>query len=431
MKNTKNTKKTTIKKIVFTALALVLSFTFLKASILDNVMLVRKITYCKLMTPNVRETTIPFTIEHGRIVVEVAVQSGKGKAKKQRLVMDTGAPLSFTDEFAETEHVQVDAVDMKTVAYGGKESTTTSYITKDPVTLSIGAMQIVQPHVNIQPIKVAELKCDGAAGLLGSNVLSKFIVTINFGNNTITLSQKKNFDYTQVKGNIKKIGFMPLFMQKNPYIQVTYNGNDFSGVLDTGDPGLLMLQYKGDIPASVLASFNDTAYAKSYETFANIVNINGVVKEKGQAYTVRQSRVTIDNDTLPAASISVMPQQHGTSMSMGLNFLRQYDRVIIDWGKNDLYFIDPVSRPSQQSSDIMLRHMADEKKFVVGVIDIHSPFYKKGLRAGDEVNSIDGQKLADIICQSECDLTDKIKQLCKTASAVEINKDTQLVTISK
>ena len=146
---------------------------------------------------------------------------------------------------------------------------------------------------------------------------------------------------------------------------------------------------------------------------------------------MQQTSITVDKDTLPAASVSVMPQQASTSVSMGLNFLRQYDRVIIDWGKNDLYFIDPVTRPSQPSSDIILRHLADENKFVVGVIDIHSSFYKNGLRAGDEVNSINGQKLADIICQSECDLTDKIKQLCRAASSVEINKSTQLVTILK
>lgn len=420
----------TMKRILLVLLLTTIVITIASANIIRNVMLVNKITKCKVVSTNVKSTSVPFTIENGWIIIEVKVKGKNDKENSEKFILDTGAPTSITNEGAIRNGLEVEKITMKQVALGESKKSAESGMTKDPVIISIGDMSVQQAHLMVEDMNIQRLQCMNVNGIIGSNLLSKFIVSLDFENKTLTLTAKHNFDYSKMGTYSHALDFMPVLMQKNPYLSVTVDHTEFIGIFDTGFSGGILLN--ADSTSAVLKTIISHDSMSKYETYADLNNANGIVKKKGTAYQWNHAWFTGDTkDTFRNTMLTIYPSSDN-SVNIGLQFISSHKKVIIDWNKNKIYFFDKATKTDTADKKIVvrLRHLSDEQKFVVGIINVASGFYKNGLQSGDDVISINNTKLADIKTGNECELLDEVDKLCKTAQTLTIRRGDQQLTIA-
>lgn len=416
-----------MKKAILLFLAAILVFTIARANIVQNILVVNKITSCNVISKKITSATIPFTIESGWIVAEVGVQVGNGKPEKKKFIFDTGASASFTADFAAGKGWKTESISVNQVALGEKGKQKEMLMTAEPVVFSFGAIQVKQKHVSIDNMEVSSFRCLDAGGLIGSNILSKFVVTINFKDSTLTLTQKDAFDYGRLGQYSGKIPFMALPFQQNPYCSVTLNGETYDGIFDTGFSGNIMLT--ADSSKTQFGKMIGQPGIRTYETYAAMANVNGVIKEHGVAYEWRNAAFSSEKDSFHVNNISIQPGSKN-SCNIGLRFACQYEKIIIDWNKKDIYFFHPLPTPAPTQNDVRIRHLADEKKFVIGLVETKSSFYTHGLRSADEVLRINNTPLADLSL-SECELPNKLNELLDTANTIVVKRDGHEVAIAK
>jgi len=416
-----------MKKAIFLLLAAILVFTIARAGIVQNILIVNKITSCEVVSKKPVSATIPFTIESGWIVAEVGVQVGNGKPEKKKFIFDTGASTSFTSGFASGKGWKTETISVNQVALGESGKQKQMQMTAEPVVFSFGDIQVKQKHVSIDNVAVSSFNCADAGGLIGSNVLSKFVVTIDFKNGTLTLTQKNAYDYGQLGRYSGKLSFMALPFQQNPYCSIVVNGEEYNGIFDTGFTGNVMLTV--DSTKNTFHKITAEADIKTYEAYAAMANVNGVMKQHSMVYEWPNAAFGSDKDSFSANSLTIQPASKN-SCNVGLKFARQYEKVVIDWNKKDIYFFYPLPTPAPTQNDVRIRHLADERKFVIGLVETKSSFYAKGLRSADEVVRINSTVLADLPV-SECDLPGKLNELLDGATTIVVKRNGQEVAIAK
>ncbi|WP_123985235.1 hypothetical protein [Taibaiella soli] len=416
-----------MKKAILLFLAAILLFTIARAGIVQNILVVNKITSCNVVSKKVTSATIPFSIASGWIVAEVGVQVGNSKPEKKKFIFDTGASASFTSDFAAGKNWKTESVSVKQVALGEKGKQKEMLMTADPVVFSFGDIQVKQKHVSIDNMEVSSFKCLDAGGLIGSNILSKFVVTIDFINSTLTLTQKDAYDYSSQEKYSSKLSFMALPFQQNPYCAIKVNGEEYSGIFDTGFTGNVMLDV--DSTKEQFRKITGKPDVLTYEAYAAMANVNGVIKKHSVVYEWDNANFKSEKDSFRADNITIQPASKN-SCNVGLKFARQYEKVVIDWNKKDIYFFNPLPKPAPTHTEVCIRHLTDEQKFVIGLIETKSSFYANGLRSADEVVKIDDAPLSTLSL-SECDLPKKLNELLDAANTIVVKRNGQEVAIAK
>lgn len=416
-----------MKKVILLMLAAVLVFTIARANVVKNILIINKITSCDIVSKKITSATIPFSIESGWIVAEVNVQVGNSKPEKKKFIFDTGASTSFTSDFASGKGWKTESISVHQVALGEKGKQKEMLMTAEPVVFSFGDIQVKQKHVSIDNVEVSSFKCIDAGGLIGSNVLSKFVVTIDFKNSTLTLTQKGDFDYDKLGKYSGKIPFMALPFQQNPYCSITVDGEEYDGIFDTGFSGNIMLGV--DSTKERFSKIVNEPGVLTYDAYAAMSNVNGVIKKHSVVYEWRYAGFSAEKDSFRSNSISIQPASKN-SCNVGLKFARQYEKVVIDWNKKDIYFFNPLPTPAPSQADVRISHLIDEKRFVIGLVETKSKFYANGLRSAEEVVRINESTLADLPV-SECELPKNLNELLDQAKTIVVKRNGQEVAISK
>lgn len=415
-----------MKKVLLSLLIIAAVAGIASAGIVRSMLMVSKISKCTVLTNDIVQTSFPFTIEHGRLVVEIEVKTKNGKAQKQKFIFDTGAATILSTDVANERGFKKAVVSVTSIAYGNEQTTQKNYITDEPIIFKMGDMQIEQDHIQLDKLDMMDMKCIGASGLIGSNMLSKFIVSLDFEQKIVTLYNKDRFDYATLGAYSKKIPFMSLMTQHNPYITMNVAGVDFNGLLDTGFPDVSL--ECDDKDSTTLMNAVKGKDVTEYETYGGRSNINGVMKEKLMMYSWNDASLKSDDATFQHSIIFYNNHKKKSLTSMpltlGLSFLSQYNKVILDWKKKDIYFYnaryeaaDTVKKP-----DIAAQYLPDEGKYRVGVVRIGSAFYNKGVRSGDEVLMINDCLLSSLNRNDACKYLDSLSYLNKNARRILLNK---------
>lgn len=225
-------------------------------------------------------------------------------------------------------------------------------------------------------------------GLIGSDLLDRFKVTLDYRQKTLVLSND-----TAVTGDPQK-GF--LFKFKNhpinsaPMLKCKLNGRlEVEAMVDTGQPFPLVL------PPDILNKLE-------------LSEKKGWIKAKGNIYqwpfTTSRDNYLGRIDSLATGNFKVrnvltfsaeLPSMLSVPL-LGRDFLVPYI-TIINYPKNEILFIpqpiSPASIPTNQYSIGLYPHLDDNGKIVVRGVWTASPADQVGIDPGDEIVALNGNSL--------------------------------------
>ena len=239
-------------------------------------------------------------------------------------------------------------------------------------------------------------------GMIGSNLLDRFKVTIDYRQKTLVLSND-----TAVTGNPQK-GFLFKFtnhpINSAPMLKCKLNGRlEVEAMVDTGQPYPLVL------PPDILNKLE-------------LSEKKGWIKAKGNIYrwpfTTSQDNYlgrvdSFATGNLEARNVLAFSAELPSMLSvplLGRDFLVPYI-TIINYPKNEILFIpqpiSPAPIPTNEYSIGLHPHLDDNGKIVVRGVWTASPADKVGIAPGDEIVALNGNPLAS------ADLLELLAQLNK------------------
>ncbi|MGA7292198.1 MAG: aspartyl protease family protein [Terriglobales bacterium] len=332
-------------------------------------------------------TTVPFRVENNIVLVPVRL-NGQGPYWAD---FDSGSGLVLQPAVASQLKLE-DVYQHK--AYGGGEG---SVISGRAIveTLEIGDVRLTR-----QPASVFGFYEDKPEMILvGSEILQRFAVHLDFDKMLLTLTPLDRFIY-QGAGSI-----VPFHFQDNqPEVYGAVDGIAGAFAIDTGDNGSLLL----------IAPFA-TRYGL-YERYHATIPYGGKAVGDTHGVMARVGRVSLFGADGRAVlevmkPLTYLSQQKGgfdanryVSGNIGLGILKQfnltfdYRRQQIIFEKNHLYGADdPYNRTG-------LHLKREGKNWVVNELDSSSPAIAAGIKIGDVVLSVDGQDTTEMKLEALNDL---------------------------
>lgn len=166
-------------------------------------------------------------------------------------------------------------------------------------------------------------------GLIGYDIFSKFLVTIDYKSSKLTLSEPKNFN----SGN--SFQQMDLILSgTKPYIKSNITSDDFEGVytffIDTG--------------ASFDLILNNNPFKEKNKNRKGIIGIGLTGNVKGKHHLMKDfyfSNFYLNNFSIAIPTSGVYLNQelmHDRDGTLGGKFLQRFEVVVFDYSNNKVYF---------------------------------------------------------------------------------------------
>ena len=300
----------------------------------------------KAIINNYSESIIPFSVEVNDILIKVRLNNSQ---KEYTFILDTGAMTLIRQEVARelglTKGTEFQAT--------GSSGTTKSIELATLDSIVVGDMGVRNCATCLTDI--SEIFSPDVAGILGSNFLRHFIVTIDYKRKAITLSRE--IRHTEV--NSKKIEIPFEMNMKNSFAPeiacVIDGGIEGTAIIDTGFQGIasiplpLAKQTKAFINGNALGAKGNIAggiFGRSKETYAiridelkvgpsEFYNIPATTHHSKIDYLllgkkfIEKYLVTID---YPAKNLILFPygEQFETNIpSYGMALTKHNDRTVV------------------------------------------------------------------------------------------------------
>jgi len=141
-----------------------------------------------------RQTSVKFELVKERPIIELRVN---GKERPLRFVVDTGAGISVISK------TTAEQLGIKPVARGGMARVIGGMGKFDVVYGFLKSVQIGDIRVKNVPVYIRDFNPNNEAvdGHVGLSVISKFLMTIDYGNKTFSLIKRESADKTVISGN--------------------------------------------------------------------------------------------------------------------------------------------------------------------------------------------------------------------------------------
>lgn len=327
--------------------------------------------------------TIPFEYVKNKIIITVKV-NGVNK----RFIFDTGAILSISEElqrsmnYTKLGSVAVDDVNAKT--------TDTKIVAVKE--FEIGKLtfndipSVVMDFKNTYPINC--LNCDG---IIGSNVFTNCMVTINLNNKILILTD-----------NLQKLALQnayqtPITLNKigKPYLQINV-GNDisFEGLFDSGSDKFMSI---GD-------KIFDKAIKKGSATLLNqgfgitSIGINGI------AAAEKKNRVLIKQVKFGNASVNnvITIESEKSKNAFGIQ-LAEYGTITLDYINKVFYFV-PLKQIQDYKNQKTLgcKDIPEKTFYAIGIVWSNTQAEKIGLKTGFQILKINNQDFTNRTPENDC-----------------------------
>lgn len=318
---------------------------------------------------------IPFEIINGWIVLNVKMKLGE-EYLEHRFVFDTGATTSIDFE-------EVKGLGLPIKKY---------FNVKDANGISI---QI--PLVNLQKLKIGTLtfsnvgvlaqnmdiiKCTGASGVIGYNLLYGTKWRINFDERKIYINRNVDFDrkqYDLIK--IEDDG------QKMLYINVDVDGLKVKSLVDTGFPNYFFLNMN-------LVPFlkpNEVVTRRiSYLRGAHSSILDSVIVSK-PIPNINVGKIALNKD---------VHLIHKKETIIGLRFLSTFHEVIIDLKDKSILLSKEQSKDFVPTEVRNISFAWQPSKLTISGLSIDGELWKMGLRLGNEVIKINNMLTSEFL--DEC-----------------------------
>lgn len=321
---------------------------------------------------------IPFELSGNLVLLQVKVNN----SDSLRFILDTGADTSVIDaQRAKALRLMPQG---KIVGNGGAGSSEATF-TKG-ISITLPGVKVLNQTIYALPLESLSALGRKIDGVLGNDVLDKFVVEIDYAARTISLYEPQGYRYSG-SGEI-----IPLTIDEGlPFVRasITPEGRDpieAKFEIDSGSTGAILLNTPFVKKHNLLASV-----PKTIQT--NVGGIGGTAKTFiGRIKNARLGRFAIDR---PITRFSQATQgDYASSKYDGLiggEILRRF-KVIFDYSRRqmmlepNLHFAEPYDI---DMSGISL--VADGDDLLVDDVDKHSPAAEAGVLGGDILVAVNGR----------------------------------------
>ena len=356
-------------------------------------------------------TIIPYVEINGKIIIEVSINK-----KKRKFILDTGAPLSITENL----YREINPESTQKIPVTDQSGIEDSLNLVSVPIIEIGGIDFIDiPSLVINEGNLIA-ECYGVDGLIGSNLLRNLIIQFNSREKTIVLTDKSKLL------NLKRKNSSNLYLtphQSSPYIKIKLQKNDTTinedVLFDTGADGFYDLSMGTyNFLSEKYVIFDRIAEGEGSYTFG----LHGAA-EKQQHYMLSFPALKINNFTFKNVLTNTT---HDQSSRIGLDILK-YGKVTLNY-KDKQFYIEPFDSQKETiltDSTWSVGFTINDNKLNVGIIWDKSLEGK--INIGDEVIQFDDYNYQNMdICQLLM-LNERINK----SSAILILKDIHTSEIKK
>ena len=330
-----------------------------------------------------RRTVVPFVFEDNSIVLQVRVNN----SRPMKFFFDTGAGMSMMNVNAAAGLNLKKADSLNANGVGG---TVQGYLARG-ATLSVAGVTVRNQPMAILPL---EFPCEAkdVAGIIGYDFINSFVVEIDYEARTITLSDPSSSQY---QGHADLI---PLTLAGNtPRVRARISVPDGPGFegwfeIDTGSDGVLSIN-------SPFVKKNGLLELLKKQFDSSHRGLGGEAK----TVDVRMGDFQLGRYVIPSPIVALSLDSEGSLASdandgpLGNEILRRF-RVVIDYSRRRM-----ILEPNSHLADPIEAGMSgidfdaeDCRPFKVTKVLEGSPAADAGIKAGDEIVTLDGRPFKDI-----------------------------------
>lgn len=341
-----------------------------------------------------RSIQIPFELRANLIIVPVRIN----KSEKLSFILDTGVGPTILTDASIAQKLGMKSIRKMKIEGMGKGEAIPADITIGNK-LTMGGMQGLKHNIVVLDsdiLQLSELVGTAIHGIFGYEIFSKFVVTIDFQRQLLTLSMPEKYKYSPKQGDR-----FPIVIEKTkPYLDaVTVVSNDrelpIRVVLDTGAGHALML----NTTSSNLQLPQKVIKAQLGVGLAGVINghIGRLPKVRIGQYELTDVLATFPDSTAFGMKISEnAPQREG---NLGGEFLRRF-KVTFHYEAGYI-----VLKPNKQRfhekfehdmSGIDVRAKGGSfRQYFIGYVLEGSPAHFAGLQENDELLFINNMSVED------------------------------------
>ena len=347
---------------------------------------------------------VPFNFENKHVLLPTMI-NGQGPIF---FILDTGSGQNIINQ-SRLEQFHLHTYGALTTE-GGANSVSGSYL--QSLSLRVGGVEVRNQHASALPLDGLE-KVFGlpVGGLLGYDFISRFVLTLNYRNDTISFSDPKKFHYRGPGASI------PLLMQTSePYMHesITEKGQTIPAlfVLDIGAADTLNLT-SGFVKEHNLTELagdpnqKPKSLAGSEKEFFGATSVRGLIDELHLGpYTLHHVIGNLSVGTHGAYASNTFAGTVGeTTYARFNNLILDYarERVILEPGPD-------LEAPFKERRSFGLTLLSDEpdfKTFRVTAVGANSPAAKAGFQKGDVITEVNSIAPGDLTMAKLLDLLSK------------------------
>jgi hypothetical protein len=361
-----------------------------------------KLFNVKLRNKQVSEK-IYFKLHQDWVIIPVTING-----KTYNFIFDTGVSISiFSDSLAKslnsTYSVSLPAIDAdgidKTVDFYYTDSVQFGSLCFDNVGYGVVNLDVFQKHT-----------CMRIDGFLGVNIFNLLNWEIDFSNQIINVSNNpfspNNYSMEiPFKESLSRVPTIKMKMGK--YI--------FYATLDIGNNDLTR------IPDSLFFTHRESSYLKYAKGEGkNLETLFNDETPKKQ-YISEIDSCYIGNNLIINEMVTIT---QSPSILIGNSFLKKYEKITINWKQKKIFLGIKSENNSIDNNKFweFVPNLQDDK-LIVSFIWENTDAYKKGIRIGDQIMSVNGISTEKIDVSKWCEIGEEIENY------LEDNKDNMILEL--
>lgn len=388
-------KKRRIRKILIIiaiVFASIFAIGYIGLKILQH-QLEEKITGCKIENKDFL-TVIPFEYVNNWIVVNVKV---KGSDKGFPFIFDTGAQTVLLDSLLN----EIGSSNYQKFTFSEKSNDSITHAFKNEIIslhqLNLGEVILKDiGSISAKNSKWEMLNCISPYGIIGYNALQTFFPQIDYQKKQITITDdvKKLPNYNEIIW----LDYTPSSKQETPIIKATINDSIIISLFfDTGNSGGI--------------SLNSSNLYKKFHNYDSTKTISFLYKPtiriRGENSKIKES-IILKTDSFKICDfvnenynliISNESENEYTGF-IGNKYLENYI-ITLDYKNRRIGFIQNGDNTSNIRT-FGVSYVANKNHIVISSIHKNSNAYKKGIRCGDTVCSINGVYISELNKEDFC-----------------------------